>query len=204
MYYEKDMRKSFQERSKSPELEDDLAVDILMNMVHLSDIPDVQKLALACLQTRLSLLAMNQDTLYKKSGGRLTNLIAPEEKIIRNISMTDINGLLNLNSPTPSNKKRKGYFLEDRSFEEGGRSRSSSFDEENTYRPVDKHPRRRHNGVVYDFLTPGSRVRILKTGQQGTVVGEKNGGWRIIEFISPTGSKVYGTYRPSDMTPVEQ
>jgi hypothetical protein len=207
-YYENESRKPFVnlDSQRSTQLEDDLAVDVLMNMVHVNDIPDLQKLALACLQTRLSLLAMKQDSMYQKSGSRLMNLIAPEEKMIRNISITDLNGILNMASPTPANKKRKAFsFMDDLHEEDEKRSRSSSFDDEPSfYRPPDQNSRRRHAAIVYDFLTMGSRVRILKTGQHGTVVGEKNGGWRIIEFLSANGTKLYGTYRPSDMTPVEQ
>ena len=219
----------FSETKPTPaQLEDDLAVDVLMNMVNVNDIPDIQRLALACLQTRLSLLAKRQDFFHLKSGGRLNSLIAPEEKFLRSISITDLNSILNNASPAPA-KKRKHQFNEHHSirlseeeeeFErEGGRSRGSSFDvtsetNSTSFRSNSSdhhrnssitapHQRRRQTGAVYEFLNPGCRVRVLKTGQVGTVVGEKNGGWRIIETINSHGVKMYGTYRPSDMIPHE-
>jgi hypothetical protein len=188
-YFDEDaVRNSYRDVESSSQCEDELAVDVLVSMVHASDVPDLQRLSLACLQTRLYLLAMKLDSMHQKSGGRLLNLIASEEQIIRNISITDLNGLLTMGSPAPTSKKRK----------------SVSFHDEGPHRfPLDKHLRRPHSGAAYDFLTHGSRVRIVRTGQQGTVVGEKSGGWRVVELVGPCGV-LYGTYRPSDMAPVEQ
>jgi hypothetical protein len=205
-FFENDLSNSYHETRITSQVEDDLAVNVLMNMVHMSDIPDVQRVALACLQTRLRLLAQKQDSLHKPSSGRLMNLIAPEEKLVRSISITDLDCILGLSSPQAGNKRNYVTFA-DRSHEDDDvRSRSSSFDavsDASFIHNNERGNRRRNHGVVYEFLTPGSQVRILKTGQEGVVVGEKNGGWRIIEFINAKGDKVYGTYRPSDMTPAE-
>lgn len=206
-FYEHASRKPFDSNRASPSIEDELAVDILTNMIHMNDVPDLQRLALACLQTRLSIIAQKQDSLHMNDG-RLSHLIAPEEQLIKSISISDLNSILSLVSPNGS-KKRKSVFMETPAYEDETRSRSSSFDlaetpySRNGYNAHDRNPRRRNSGPVYEFLSPGSQVRVLKTGQTGVVVGEKNGGWRIIEMVNSQGSKVYGTFRPSDMSPLE-
>jgi hypothetical protein len=195
------MKSIYADSVKSSQLEDELAVDVLTNMIKLNDVPDLQRLAIACLQIRLYLIAQKLDTEQMICGDRLSLLIAPEEKLIKSISINDLNSILNIVNSNASGKKRKSPFMESPVREDDDLSDTSSTFEEG--RLTQDRVVRRKSLPVYEFLSHGSRVRVVKTGQYGVVVGEKNGGWRIIEMTSASGSKVYGTYRPSDMAPAE-
>jgi hypothetical protein len=186
----------------SPQLEEE-AVSVLTNMIKLNDVPDLQRLVLACLHTRLSLLAQKSDSLHKDSG--LSQLIAADEKLFRSIGISDLDGILN-----PASRKRKSCIIdspasEDEEMSEGRHRTTLDSDiyDYSSYKNENKDAKRRPAPVLYEFLSLGCRVRVVKTGQEGVVVGEKNGGWRIIEFINTKGAKVHGTFRPSEMIPSE-